>query len=281
MATFTRPQWSIRTLSWRLELRSAHFAWSVPTSRLGDGVVLHSHAVSPAARSLGEGCQIFPFASIGHAPQDQKYHGEASRIEIGPKTIIREHVTINPGTEGGGMVTRIGSDGLLMVGAHIAHDCQLGDHVILVNNATSGRPCERSAITPSSAASRAVHQFVRIGAHAFVGGMSGVERDVIPFGMVLGNRAYLAGLNIVGLKRHGFPREQIHELRQAYRMLFSSEGTLMERLEDVENMFSANPLVQQIVEFIKSAFRPLLLRTEQQCPSAEPKLSLRARGQTP
>jgi UDP-N-acetylglucosamine acyltransferase len=149
------------------------------------------------------------------------------------------------------MVTRIGSDGLLMVGAHIAHDCQLGDNVILVNNATlAGHVTigDHAIVGGLSA----VHQFVRIGAHAFVGGMSGVTADVIPFGMAVGNRATLAGLNIVGLRRQGFPREQIHELRQAYRMLFSSEGTLMERLEDVDNMFSANPLVQQIIEFIKS-----------------------------
>jgi UDP-N-acetylglucosamine acyltransferase len=222
-----------------------------PQVRLGDGVVVHSSAVVTGRTSLGEGCQVFPFASIGHAPQDQKYHGEASSIEIGSRTIIREHVTISPGTQGGGMVTRIGSDGLLMVGAHIAHDCQLGDNVILVNNATlAGHVTigDHAIVGGLSA----VHQFVRIGAHAFVGGMSGVTADVIPFGMAVGNRATLAGLNIVGLRRQDFPREQIHELRQAYRMLFSSEGTLMERLEDVDNMFSANPLVQQIIEFIKS-----------------------------
>jgi UDP-N-acetylglucosamine acyltransferase len=219
--------------------------------RLGDGVVLHSNAVITGRTSLGDGCQVFPFASIGHAPQDQKYHGEASSIEVGAKTVIREHVTISPGTKGGGMVTRIGSHCLLMVGAHVAHDCHIGDHVILVNNATlAGHVAIGDHAILGGLC--AVHQFVRIGAYGFVGGMSGVERDVIPFGMVLGNRAYLSGLNIVGLKRHGFPREQIHELRQAYRMLFSSEGTLMERLEDVENMFSANPLVQQVIEFIKS-----------------------------
>jgi UDP-N-acetylglucosamine acyltransferase len=222
-----------------------------PDSTLGDGVVVHSNAVITGRTTLGNGCQVFPFASIGHIPQDQKYHGEASRLVIGPKTVIREHVTINPGTEGGGMVTRIGSDCLLMVGAHIAHDCQLGEHVILVNNATlAGHVMvgDHAIVGGLSA----VHQFVRIGAHAFVGGMSGITADVIPYGMAVGNRAALAGLNIVGLRRQGFPREQIHELRQAYRMLFSSEGTLMERLEDVENMFSANPLVQQIIEFIKT-----------------------------
>jgi UDP-N-acetylglucosamine acyltransferase len=222
-----------------------------PEVRIGDGAVLHSHVVVTGRSTIGEGCEIFPFASIGHIPQDQKYQGEASSLEIGPRTVVREHVTINPGTEAGGLVTRVGADCLLMVGAHVAHDCQIGDRVILVNNATLA-----GHVTVGDHAILgglcAVHQFVRIGAYGFVGGMSGVEKDVIPFGMVLGNRAHLSGLNIVGLKRHGFPRESIHELRQAYRMLFASEGTLMERLEDVENMFSANPLVRQIVEFIKS-----------------------------
>ena len=222
-----------------------------PGVTLGDGVVIYSHVVVTGRTTLGEGCQVFPFASLGHIPQDQKYQGEASSLEIGPKTVIREHVTINSGTEGGGLVTRVGSHCLLMVGAHVAHDSQLGDHVILVNNATLGGHVlvGDHAILGGLCA---VHQFVRIGARAFVGGMSGVEKDVIPFGMVIGNRAHLSGLNIVGLKRQGFPREQIHELRQAYRMLFASEGTLKERLEDVENLFSANPLVRQIVDFIKS-----------------------------
>ena len=222
-----------------------------PEVTLGDDVVLHSHDVIVGRSTIGEGCQIFPFASIGHVPQDQKYRGEASRLEIGPRTVIRENVTINPGTEGGGLVTRIGSDCLIMVGAHVAHDCQVGNHVILVNNATLA-----GHVTVGDHAILgglcAVHQFVRIGAYGFVGGMSGVEKDVIPFGMVIGNRAYLAGLNLVGLKRQGFPRDEIHELRQAYRMLFASEGTLMERLDDVDQMFPSNTLVREIVEFIKS-----------------------------
>lgn len=222
-----------------------------PQVKLGDNVVLRSHVVIDGRTTAGEGCQIFPFASIGHAPQDVKYRGELSSLEIGPHTVIREHVTINPGTEGGGLVTRIGSHCLLLTGAHVAHDCQIGNNVILVNNATLAGHVSIGdhAILGGLCA---VHQFARIGAYAFVGGMSGVEKDVIPFGMVLGNRAHLSGLNIIGLKRHGFPREQIHELRQAYRMLFASEGTLKERLEDVDKMFPANPLVRQIVEFISS-----------------------------
>jgi UDP-N-acetylglucosamine acyltransferase len=222
-----------------------------PEVEIGAGTVLHSHVVVTGKTKLGEGCQVFPFASIGHIPQDKKYQGEDSRLVVGDHTIIREHVTINPGTEGGGLVTKVGSHCLLMVGAHIAHDCQLGDYAILVNNATlAGHVIVgEHAILGGLCA---VHQFVRIGAYAFIGGMSGVENDVIPYGMALGNRAALSGLNIVGLKRHGFGREQIHEMRQAYRMLFSSEGTLLERLEDVDKMFAANPLVQSIVTFVRT-----------------------------
>jgi len=222
-----------------------------PDVKLGDGVAVHSHAVITGRTTLGSNCQIYPFASIGQTPQDVKFHGEPSTLSIGRNTIIRENVTINPGTEGGHMATKVGANCLLMIASHVAHDCELGDNVTLVNGATLG-----GHVTIGDGAIigglSAVHQFVRIGAYAFVGGMSGIAADVIPFGMAIGNRANLCGLNIVGLKRKGFPREQIHELRQAYRMLFSSEGTLMERLEDVEHMFSANPLAKQIIDFIKT-----------------------------
>jgi UDP-N-acetylglucosamine acyltransferase len=176
---------------------------------------------------------------------------EESRLVLGARYVIREYVTMNPGTEQGGLVTRIGDDGLFLTGAHIAHDCQVGNNVLLVNNATLGGHCvveDHASIGGLSA----VHQFVRIGVYAFIGGMSGIENDVIPFGMALGNRANLAGLNIVGLKRRGFDREQIHTLRKAYRMLFATEGTLLERLEDVEKMFPEDEAVQRIVRFIRA-----------------------------
>ncbi len=226
-------------------------------SVIGPEVVLHdqvriaSHVVIAGKTEIGEGTQIFPFASLGQAPQDRKYRGEESRLLIGSGNIIREYVTMNPGTEKGGLVTRIGNNGLFLAGAHVAHDCQIGNNVLLVNNATLGGHCTVEDFASVGGLS-AVHQFVRIGAFAFVGGMSGVENDVIPFGMVLGNRAYLAGLNIVGLKRHNFDREQIHSLRKAYRMLFATEGTLLERLEDVEKMFSDDAHVQRIVRFIRA-----------------------------
>ncbi len=227
------------------------FAVIGPHVTLGHRVKIHSHAVITGRTEIGDACEIHPFAVLGGTPQDMKYRGEESCLIVGPHTTVREHVTMNGGTEGGGHVTRVGSHGLFLAGAHVAHDCQIGDHVILVNNATlAGHvTVEDHAILGGLSA---VHQWVRIGAHAFVGGMSGVENDVIPFGMVLGNRAALAGLNIVGLKRQGFEREQIHALRQAYRLLFSQEGTLQERLDDVDKMFPAEAPVQRIVSFMRA-----------------------------
>lgn len=210
---------------------------------------LHSHVVVTGRTSLGEGCEIFPFASIGHIPQDQKFQGEESQLVIGPHCTIREHVTMNPGTKGGGGVTRVGAHGLFMVGSHVAHDCQVGDRVILANNATLAGHCVIGDHVILGGLS-AVHQFVRIGPHAFIGGMSGVENDVIPFGVAIGDRASLSGLNIVGLKRRGFSRDEIHSLRNAYRLLFSNEGTLKERLVDVEAMFADDAGVRQIIDFI-------------------------------
>ncbi len=222
-----------------------------PDVELGEGTVIHSHAVITGRVTLGPGCQVFPFACLGKAPQDVGYKDEPSTIVVGAKTIIREHVTIHPGTANGQMTTKVGSGCFLMIGSHIAHDCQVGDNVTLVNNATlAGHVSVGDGAILGGLS--AVHQRVRIGAYAFVGGMSGIGADLIPFGMAIGNRANLCGLNIVGLKRRGFPREQIHELRQAYRMLFSNEGTLKERPEDVESMFGSNTLVRQVIDFMKT-----------------------------
>ncbi len=217
--------------------------------RLADKVTLHSHVVVAGKTSVGAGTEIFPFASIGHIPQDKKFAGEDVTLEIGESNVIREHVTMNPGTADGGCLTKVGDRGLFMMGSHVAHDCEVGNDVILANNATLAGHCKvgDSVILGGLAA---VHQFVRLGAFSFVGGMSGVENDVIPYGMVLGNRAYLNGLNILGLKRNGFDREQIHNLRKGYRMLFSNEGTLKERLDDVEKMFAGDPCVEQVAAFI-------------------------------
>jgi UDP-N-acetylglucosamine acyltransferase len=218
---------------------------------IGEDAVLDSHVVVGGHTTLGARCRVFPFASIGQPPQDMKYRGEPSRLVIGADTVMREHVTINPGTEAGGMLTSIGERCLILAGAHVAHDCRLGNGVLLVNNVVLGGHVhvDDNAILGGGSA---VHQYVRIGRHAFLGGMSGLEHDLIPFGMAIGNRARLAGLNIVGLKRHGFAREQIHALRKAYRMLFADEGTLAERVDDVARSHEEEALVQDVVAFLRS-----------------------------
>lgn len=217
---------------------------------LEDNVKIHSHVVVEGNTHIGENTQIFPFASIGHIPQDLKFQGEKSRLEIGKNNLIREHVTMNPGTAGGGMITKIGDNCLFMMAAHVAHDCQVGNHVILANNATLAGHVHVGDFAIIGGLS-AVHQFVRIGHHAMIGGMSGIESDVIPYGQANGERANLSGLNLVGLKRRGFSREDIHSLRSAYRMLFSSEGTLAERTEDVAEMFKDHSAVMDVLDFMR------------------------------
>ena len=174
-----------------------------PEVEIGDGAVLEAHAVVGGRTRLGPDTHVYPFASVGQRPQDLKYAGEPSELVVGEGTVIREHATLHPGTAGGRMQTRVGAHCMIMVGSHVAHDCRIGDHVILTNNATLGGHVviDDHAIVGGMSA---IHQFVRIGAHAMVGGMTGVENDVIPYGSVVGNRAYLSGLNIIGLKRRGF-----------------------------------------------------------------------------
>ncbi len=218
---------------------------------LGAGVVVDSHVVIDGRTKIGANCRIFPFASIGLPPQDLKYDGEPSALVIGANNKIREYVTMNPGTSGGGMVTSIGDNGLFMIGVHVAHDCVVGDNVIMANNATLGGHVVVGDYAVLGGLC-AVHQFVRIGRHAMVGGMSGVENDVIPYGSVTGDRAHLSGLNIVGIKRRGFDRDVIHSLRRAYRLLFAPEGTMAERIADVAQLFPDNEAVGDIIEFIRS-----------------------------
>ena len=218
---------------------------------LGPGGRLESHVVLGGRTTIGANCHIYPFASLGLPPQDLKYEGEPSELVIGDDNTIREYVTMNPGTRGGHMVTRVGSNGLFMMGVHIAHDCRVGDHVIMANNATLGGHVEVGDYAFLGGLS-AVHQFVRIGRHAMVGGMSGIEHDVIPYGSAMGGRAHLSGLNVVGIKRRGFSREDIHALRRAYRLLFAQEGTMAERLADVAQLFIDNEAVLEIVEFMRA-----------------------------
>jgi UDP-N-acetylglucosamine acyltransferase len=218
-----------------------------PDVKLGDRVRLISHVVVDGKTTIGEGTVVYPFASLGLRPQDLKFHGEPSTLEIGKNNQIREHVTMNPGTEGGGMVTRVGDNCLFMVNTHVAHDCILGNNVIMANNATLAGHVTVGDFVIIGGLS-AVHQFVRLGSFAIIGGMSGVEKDVIPFGLVKGERAHLAGLNMVGLERRGFGREDVRALRSAYRMLFAPEGTLAERLEETATHYKDDAQVRQIVD---------------------------------
>ena len=220
-------------------------------ARLGEHVELLSHVVVAGRTTIGDGTRIFPFASIGHPPQDLKYKGEESRLVIGRNNVIREYVTMNPGTEGGGMVTRIGDSCLFMVGVHVAHDCQIGNEVIMANNATLAGHVKVGDFAVFGGLS-AVHQFVRIGQYAMVGGVTGVERDVIPYGSVLGDRARLSGLNIIGMQRRGFSREEIQALRNAYQALFEGEnGTFSERVVEVTTRFAGIRPVEDVLLFIK------------------------------
>lgn len=222
-----------------------------PSVELHDYVTLVSHVCVAGHTIVGSHTSIYPFASIGHRPQDLKYAGEPSQLIIGSHNTIREHATMQPGTSGGGMLTRVGDHCLFMVGSHVAHDCIVGNNVILANNATLAGHVELEDFVIIGGLS-AVHQFVRIGKHAIIGGMSGVENDVIPYGSVMGDRARLSGLNIVGLKRRGFSRDQIHTLRNAYRVLFAQEGTLVERMNDVASMFDSNEAVNDIIAFMRA-----------------------------
>ncbi len=228
-----------------------------PHVRLSAGVRLHSHVVIEGHTEIGEGCVIHPFAILGGPPQHSAYRGESTRLVVGARNVIREHVTMHCGTVMGRGVTTVGSDGLFMVGAHIAHDCVVGDHVTMINNATLAGHVHMADFAIMGGLS-AAHQFTRIGRHAFVGGMAGVNYDVIPFGNVWGNHAHLEGLNLVGLKRRGFSRETINTLRAAYRLLFAEEGTFQERLDDTAAAYAGAPEVMEIIDFIRAdSTRPL------------------------
>ena len=228
-----------------------------PHVSIGSGTKIASHVVIEGHTEIGEGCTVHPFAVLGSPPQHAGHKGEPTRLVIGPRNLIREHVTMHCGTAFGRGVTTIGSDGFFMVGAHVAHDCIVGDHVIMVNSATLGGHVMVSDYVIMGGLA-AAHQNTRIGRHAFVGGMAGVNHDIIPYGNVWGNHAHLEGLNLVGLKRRGFSREAINTLRAAYRMLFAEEGTFQERLEDTAEAYAASPEVMEIVAFIRAdASRPL------------------------
>ena len=219
-----------------------------PDAKLGDGVILKSHVVISGDTEVGEDSTLFPFACIGEIPQDLKFRGEKTRLVIGARNRIREHVTMNTGTEGGGGITRVGDDGLFMAGCHVAHDVQVGNRVIIVNNAALAGHCiiEDDVIIGGLSG---VHQWVRIGQGAIIGAVTMVTNDVIPHGLVQAPRGELDGLNLVGLKRRGVARSDITALRAAFQMLAQGEGSFQERARRLGDETESD-YVRQIVNFI-------------------------------
>ncbi len=215
---------------------------------LGERVTLKSHVVVTGETSIGDDTIIFPFSVIGEIPQDLKFDGEKSRTEIGKRNRIRESVTVNAGTDGGGGVTRIGDDCLLMANVHVAHDCQLGNRVIMVNNAGAAGHCivEDDVIVGGLSG---LHQWVRVGRGAIIGALTMVPKDVIPYGLVQASRGELDGLNLVGLKRRGVARSDITALRAAFQMLAQGEGTFQDRAERLGQETDSD-YVKEIVDFV-------------------------------
>jgi UDP-N-acetylglucosamine acyltransferase len=230
-----------------------------PDAVIEDGARLVSHVVVDGHARIGAEAVLWPFCTIGLAPQDLKYRGEPTRCEIGPRTHVREHCTIHRGTVTGTGITRVGADCLLMAVVHVAHDCALGDGIIIANNVVMGGHVEigDNAVIGGAAA---LHQFVRIGRGAMVGGVSGVEADVIPFGTVIGNRARLTGLNIRGLRRRGADRAALQRLRQAFRTLVRGEGVFATRVEEARAAHGDDPLVAEILAFIEAPTHRGLIR---------------------
>jgi UDP-N-acetylglucosamine acyltransferase len=222
-----------------------------PEVVLGAGVVVKSHAVITGETEIGAGTQVFSFAVLGEIPQDLKYKGERTRLVIGARNRIREHVTINTGTEGGSGVTRVGDDCLIMAGAHVAHDCLVGNRVILVNNSALAGHCvvEDDVILGGLSG---VHQWVRIGRGAIIGAVTMVTNDVIPYGLVQAPRGQLDGLNLVGLKRRGVARADITALRAAYQMLAQGEGAFLDRARRLGDETDSS-YVREIVDFVLGA----------------------------
>ena len=227
-----------------------------PNVELGEGSEIQSHVSIIGNTKIGINNKIYSFASIGNDPQDLKFNGEETKLEIGNNNKIREYVTINPGTEGGGGLTSVGNNCLFMVSAHVAHDCTVGDNVILANNVPLGGHAhvDDNAIIGGNSA---VQQFTRVGKFAMIGGMCGVVRDVIPYGIAHGNRSKLQGLNLIGLRRKNIPNKDIMTLSEAYKNIFKNEN-LTENLNNLGSEFKENKLVFEVVNFIeKDKKRPI------------------------
>jgi len=227
-----------------------------PEVNIEDGVELISNVHVEGNTKIGRGTKIFPFASIGTEPQDLKYKGESNSLQVGEKNVIREYVTINPGTKGGGGKTIIGNNCLLMISSHVAHDCKIGNNVVIANNVPLGGhvTIEDSVVIGGNSA---VQQFTRIGRLAMIGGMTGVLKDVIPFGLSFGNRNYLRGINLIGLKRKKYENKKIMELDSAFKKIFSSKN-LHENLSKINGEYKDNNLVTEVINFIaKDKKRPI------------------------
>ncbi len=227
-----------------------------PDVEISENVEIHSHVNITGNTKIGEGTKIFPFASIGTAPQDLKFKGEKTNLIIGKKNIIREYVTINPGTDSGGGLTIVGDNCLLMICSHIAHDCKVGNNVVIANNVPLGGHAiiEDGVIIGGNSA---VQQFTRIGRLAMIGGMTGVLKDVIPFGLSFGNRNYLKGINLIGLRRNKYDNKEIIELGETYKKIFSP-GNLFENVKKINNEYKNNNLVKEVTSFIlKDKKRPI------------------------
>ncbi|MCK0195655.1 acyl-ACP--UDP-N-acetylglucosamine O-acyltransferase [Ancylobacter sp. 6x-1] len=229
-----------------------------PDVTLGDDVRLHSHVVVAGHTTLGAGTAVFPFAVLGMPPQSVHYKGEPSRLILGANCVVREHVTMNIGTAGGHMETRVGDNGFFMAASHVAHDCVVGNNVVFANNATlAGHVAIGDNVFLGGLS--AVHQFARVGEGAIVGGMCGVRHDLIPYGAMVEGRPGIGGLNIIGLKRRGVPRPSIHALRAAYRELFYGGGTLADRTERVATDFADDSHVMRLIDFVRSAGKRRLM----------------------
>ena len=219
-----------------------------PNVEIGENVIIHSHVNISGNTKIGNGNKIYPFASIGNDPQDLKYNGEETKLVMGNNNKIREYVTINPGTVDGGGLTKIGNNCLFMISSHIAHDCHVGNNVIIANNVPLGGhvTIDDNVVIGGNSA---VQQFTRIGKLAMIGGMTGVLHDVIPYGLSIGNRNYLQGINLIGLRRAKFDNKNILGLSKAYKEIFATEN-LVDNLSKLNGVFKENPLVKDVIEFI-------------------------------
>ena len=227
-----------------------------PNVEIGENTIIQSHVSIIGNTKVGKNNKIYPFASIGNDPQDLKFDGEVTKLEIGDNNKIREYVTVNPGTKGGGGLTKIGNNCLFMVSSHIAHDCLVEDNVILANNVPLGGHAhiEENVIIGGNSA---VQQFTRVGKSSMIGGMCGVVRDIIPYAMVHGNRSILQGLNLIGLRRKNIPNKEILVLTEAYKEIFKDEN-LTTNLKNLKQEFRKNELVNDVVKFLeKDKKRPI------------------------